>query len=241
MTPTPRACSHRAYASDLPVSERLRVLDSSTSSRGSSVCARLPSTARAIRPITTPPYILLSATLLLGPKRLVRHDHRQEIVIGLLKLVWVFNILGVVVLVASLVSHSGLHITGPQLLFSGVALWWTNAVALGLAFWELDCSGPVARALATTTRKTRLPVSARREPPARARRLGTPALGLLLRVADKRDSVQPNRRDAAHAPSQGADGGRIHTLGSHDPPRCSARSEHPRLKPTRPGSTSVSA
>jgi uncharacterized membrane protein len=99
------------------------------------------------------PYILLAATLLLGLKRLVRHDHRREIVIGLLAVVWVFNLLGVVVLVASLIPHSAARITGSQLLASGGAVWFTNTIAFGLAFWELDCGGPVARALATAARK----------------------------------------------------------------------------------------
>ena len=99
------------------------------------------------------PYVFLAATLLLGLKRLVRHDHRREIVIGLLSLVWVFNVLGVVVLVASLISHSAVGITGAQLLASGGAVWFTNAIAFGLAFWELDCGGPVARALASGPRK----------------------------------------------------------------------------------------
>ena len=99
------------------------------------------------------PYVLLAATLLFGLKRLVRHDHRREIVIGLLAVVWVFNVLGVVVLVASLIAHSATRITGSQLLSSGGALWFTDAIAFGLAFWELDCGGPVARALATETRK----------------------------------------------------------------------------------------
>jgi uncharacterized membrane protein len=99
------------------------------------------------------PYLCLSVTLLLGLKRLVRHDHRREIVIGLLALVWVFNVLGVVVLVASLISHSAVHITGTQLLSSGGAVWFTNSVAFGLAFWELDCGGPVARAFAAAPRK----------------------------------------------------------------------------------------
>jgi len=99
------------------------------------------------------PYLCLAATLLLGLKRLVRHDHRREIVIGLLTVVWVFNVLGVIVLVASLVAHSASRITGAQLLASGGAVWLTNAIAFGLAFWELDCGGPVARAFATTVRK----------------------------------------------------------------------------------------
>ncbi len=103
--------------------------------------------------IVAAPYVLLSATLLLGLNRLVRHDHRREIVIGLLSVVWVFNVLGVIVLVASLIVHSASRITGAQLLASGGAVWLTNAIAFGLAFWELDCGGPVARALATQPRK----------------------------------------------------------------------------------------
>ena len=103
--------------------------------------------------VVAAPYLVLAGTLLLGLNRLVRHDHRREIVIGLLTLVWVFNVLGVVVLVASLIAHSATRITGAQLLASGGAVWLTNAIAFGLAFWELDCGGPVARALATEPRK----------------------------------------------------------------------------------------
>jgi hypothetical protein len=103
--------------------------------------------------VVAAPYLLLAATLLLGLKRLVHHDHRREIVIGLLSVVWVFNLLGVVVLVASLIAHSASRITGAQLLASGGSVWFTNAITFGLAFWELDCGGPVARALATEARK----------------------------------------------------------------------------------------
>lgn len=99
------------------------------------------------------PYVLLFAALLFGLSRLVRHDRRREIVIGLLGFVWICNVLGVVVLVASLVAHSGTHITGRQLLVSGGVVWFTDAVAFGLAFWELDCGGPVARALSKAPRK----------------------------------------------------------------------------------------
>ena len=99
------------------------------------------------------PYVCLAATLVLGLSHLVRRDHRREIVIALLALVWVFTVLGVVVLVASLVAHSGVQMTGRQLLFAGGAVWLTNAVAFGLAFWELDCGGPLARALETAPRK----------------------------------------------------------------------------------------
>ncbi len=93
------------------------------------------------------PYLVLSLTLLLGLGRLVRHNRRREIVIALLTVVWIVNVLGVLVLVASLVAESGGQITGRQLLVSGGVIWFTDVVAFGLAFWELDCGGPVARAL----------------------------------------------------------------------------------------------
>ena len=93
------------------------------------------------------PYVGLAATLLFGLSRLARHDRRRGIAITLLALVWVFNVAGVLVLVASLVSPSGVHVTGRQLLFSGGTMWLTDTIAFGLAFWELDCGGPVARAL----------------------------------------------------------------------------------------------
>ena len=103
--------------------------------------------------IIAAPYLLLAGTLVLGLGRLVRHDRRREIVIGLLGLVWALNVIGVMVLVVSLVSHSGAHITGRQLLVSGAVVWLADAIAFGLAYWELDCGGPVARAMSTEPRK----------------------------------------------------------------------------------------
>jgi len=99
------------------------------------------------------PYLLLASVLLFGLSRLTRHDRRRDVVIGLLALVWIFNFAGVVVLVISLIAHSGVHMTGRQLLFSGGAAWATDVIAFGLAFWELDCGGPVARALSAEPRK----------------------------------------------------------------------------------------
>jgi uncharacterized membrane protein len=99
------------------------------------------------------PYLCLCGALLFGLSRLVRHSGRREIVIGLLALIWVANVLAVMVVVASLVFRSGSQVSGRQLLFSGGVALFTNAVAFGLAFWELDCGGPVARALATAPRK----------------------------------------------------------------------------------------
>jgi uncharacterized membrane protein len=103
--------------------------------------------------VAASPYVLLSATLLFAIGRLVEHDRRREIVIGLLGLVWFFNVLSVGVLVISLVSNSAVHITGRQLLLSGGVVWLTSVIAFGLAYWELDSGGPVDRAMAATRSK----------------------------------------------------------------------------------------
>jgi hypothetical protein len=103
--------------------------------------------------VAAAPYVLLSATLLFGLGRLTVHNRRREIVIGLLGLVWVFNVLSVGLLVISLVSQSAVHITGRQLLASGGVVYLASVIAFGLAFWELDSGGPVARALANAREK----------------------------------------------------------------------------------------
>lgn len=102
--------------------------------------------------IAAAPYVALAAMLLVGLGHLVRHDRRREIVLALLAVVWACNLLAILLLVASLLSSSGAHMTGRQLLLSGGAVLLANAVAFGLAFWELDCGGPVARALAPARR-----------------------------------------------------------------------------------------
>ena len=103
--------------------------------------------------VVAAPYCGLSTVLAVGLARRVRHDRRREIVISLLASVWVCNTLGVLLLVVSLVSHSRVHVTGQQLLLSGSTVWLTDAIAFGLAFWELDCGGPVARALTAVRAK----------------------------------------------------------------------------------------
>jgi uncharacterized membrane protein len=103
--------------------------------------------------VVAAPWVCLYGVLLLGLSRLVEHDRRREIVIGLLTVVWIFTVAGVVVLLVSLLSKSGSQITGRQLLLSAAVVLFTNGVAFGLSFWELDCGGPVARALSTEPRK----------------------------------------------------------------------------------------
>jgi uncharacterized membrane protein len=99
------------------------------------------------------PYVLLASALLLGVGRIVRHDRRRDVVIVLLALVVVFTVAGVAILIATLVSPGGTGMTGRELLFTGGTVWLADALAFGLAFWELDCGGPVARALSTAPRR----------------------------------------------------------------------------------------
>jgi uncharacterized membrane protein len=103
--------------------------------------------------VAAAPYLLLSGTLLFAVGRLVEHDRRREIVIGVLGLVWLSNVVSVGVLVISLVSQSAVHITGRQLLLSGGVVWLVSVIAFGLAYWELDSGGPVDRAMAATRSK----------------------------------------------------------------------------------------
>jgi Protein of unknown function (DUF1345) len=103
--------------------------------------------------VAAAPYVLLAVALLFALDRITVHSRRREIVIGLLGLVWFFNVVSVGVLVISLVSNSAVHITGRELLLSGGVVWLASVIAFGLAFWELDSGGPVARAMAAARSK----------------------------------------------------------------------------------------
>lgn len=99
------------------------------------------------------PFALLALTLIAGLGRVVRHhDRRRAIVQTLLGVVVGCSLIETALLVASLVSSSPLGISGPQLLQSAATLWLANVVAFGLAFWELDCGGPVRRAMSDARR-----------------------------------------------------------------------------------------
>ena len=103
--------------------------------------------------VVAAPYICLSGVLLFWRAKGSMHDHARPIVLGLLTAVWAFTVLGVGLLVVSLVSNSGRDINGRELLLSGAVVLFSVTVAFGLAFWELDCGGPVARALSDERRK----------------------------------------------------------------------------------------
>ena len=57
------------------------------------------------------------------------------------------NALGVMLLVAGLLTEDSKNLTGAQLLLSGGVLWLTNIIVFGLWFWTLDDGGPIPRAI----------------------------------------------------------------------------------------------
>ena len=96
------------------------------------------------------PELLTALALLPGVGR-GRGEPRRHLVIGLIATVIVGSLVGLALMVASLVRYGG-ALSGAQLLASAAALLFTNVVAFALAFWELDCGGPVARSHARRER-----------------------------------------------------------------------------------------
>ena len=93
------------------------------------------------------PSAVLVATFWVGPGRMGLGERRRELAIGLLALVSVGTAAGIVCLVVTLAHWEP---GGLQLLASAAVVLLTNVVTFGLAFWELDDDGPVARRLAAS-------------------------------------------------------------------------------------------
>ena len=98
--------------------------------------------------VAAAPYAVLAFVLEAGLGRVRHFERRRAIVQVLLGVVVLFSLIEMSLLVTSLVTSSNLAISGPQLLQSGATVWLANVIAFGLAFWELDCGGPVRRAVA---------------------------------------------------------------------------------------------
>lgn len=97
--------------------------------------------------IAAVPYAVLAVVLLLGLGANRSARQRREFVVILLAIVVAFSGAETLLLIGALVDPGRLTIGGAQLLQSAVTLWVTNVIAFGLAFWEIDCGGPVRRAL----------------------------------------------------------------------------------------------
>jgi hypothetical protein len=68
---------------------------------------------------------------------------RRRISVVLIWLIAVGNGLLLVALLTALIT--GRETNGAELLFKAAAIWATNVIAFGLAYWELDRGGPVRR------------------------------------------------------------------------------------------------
>ena len=69
----------------------------------------------------------------------------REAALTLLGVLVVGNLAALAVLVAGLVTTAASDLGGGELLLTAFAIWSANVIVFGLAFWELEAGGPVAR------------------------------------------------------------------------------------------------
>jgi hypothetical protein len=94
------------------------------------------------------PAVVLAAVFLLGLGRIgIASQHRRRAAVILLGLLATGNLVAVGLVLGSLVSGGG-NMTAVQLLASAGAVLTVNVITFALLFWELDCGGPIARAIA---------------------------------------------------------------------------------------------
>jgi uncharacterized membrane protein len=111
----------------------------------------LPSTfipvPRFILPVITT--LMTIPLIILNPHHFTRETAWSRwLGIALAAVLVCFNQVEVVGILKELVSGSA-H--GPSVLLNAAQVWATDIIAFGLAFWELDGKGPVARRLASDT------------------------------------------------------------------------------------------
>ena len=92
------------------------------------------------------PDVLLVVALFLSAQ-MRDHTRAHRWLKGFIALVIVGNLSGLTLLTAALLTEQSADLTAPQLLMSGAVLWLINVIVFGLAFWTLDCGGPVQRAI----------------------------------------------------------------------------------------------
>ena len=88
--------------------------------------------------------LLLIALTVVNPRRLTRETRLSRIAsLALVALIGLANTVSLVMLLRALLAS---HVQdGRALLIAALQVWLTNIIVFGLAFWELDRGGPVAR------------------------------------------------------------------------------------------------
>ena len=121
-------------------------------------------------------------------------EHARNSALVLLGLIVVGNVVGLVLLIAALVTTRSSDIGGGQLLMTAAAIWVANVIVFGLCYWEVDDGGPFdARAHEEREApdfqfpQDENPELARRKPWQPTR------LGLPLRLPDERRSRSARR------------------------------------------------
>lgn len=88
--------------------------------------------------------LLLVALVAVNPRRMTRETRLSRAVsLGLVGLIGLANTAALVMLLRALLASKVQD--GRALLTAALQVWLTNVIVFGLAFWELDRGGPVAR------------------------------------------------------------------------------------------------
>ena len=106
----------------------------------------LPHSYPAVIRYGTPAIVLVLAigSLVIVPNRIDGHTTPfRAISLSMVGLLAVANAVSLAILVDRLIA--GDAIRAPELLRTGLAVWLTNTVAFGLAYWEFDRGGPGRR------------------------------------------------------------------------------------------------
>jgi hypothetical protein len=88
--------------------------------------------------------LLLAALVVVNPRRLTRQTRFSRIAsLALVGLIGLANAITLVLLLHALIASQVQN--GRALLIAALQVWLTNIIVFGLAYWELDRGGPVAR------------------------------------------------------------------------------------------------
>ncbi len=99
--------------------------------------------------------LLLIPLLVMNPRRMTRQTRTSRLLsLALVAVIAGSNLYALGMLIHDLVS-SGVK-DGDSLLLAALQVWLTNVIVFGLAYWELDRGGPVAR---TQTPREELPLA----------------------------------------------------------------------------------
>jgi uncharacterized membrane protein len=97
------------------------------------------------------PGLLLCVDLWLGARGPALIRSRTN-ALALLGVIVAGNVVGLVLLIAALITTPSDEIGGGQLLCTAVLIWFANLVVFGVWFWEIDCGGPFVRSRTVRTK-----------------------------------------------------------------------------------------